>query len=192
MEYQFTLSGILLLVFAACVAVNSVMLRKRGVRAVVFGETDKSDYLLIVIVAACVFFFAAQSFLQPALGILYEPFWLSAIPGLIGLFISVIAIIILIRTLVSFGDSFRVGIDEKTPSKLVTEGMFAISRNPVYLCVLLIIAGLFLIHHNAVITAFAVVFPLMIHRQILREEKFLEAHYGEEYLAYKKKVRRYI
>jgi hypothetical protein len=37
-------------------------------------------------------------------------------------------------TLKSFGDSFRVGIDEKKPDKLVTSGMFAISRNPIYVC----------------------------------------------------------
>ena len=40
---------------------------------------------------------------------------------------------------------------------------------------------------------FAVIlFSLAIYRQVLREEKFLAAHYGEEYEKYRKKVRRYL
>jgi len=43
-----------------------------------------------------------------------------------------------------------------------------------------------------VIAVGIILFALAIHRQILREEKFLLAHYGEEYKNYRKKVRRYI
>ena len=70
--------------------------------------------------------------------------------------------------------------------------MFAISRNPIYVCFLLFFAGFFLIHCNIVIAAAIVLFSLAIHRQILREEKFLASHYGEEYGEYRKKVRRYL
>ena len=38
----------------------------------------------------------------------------------------------------------------------------------------------------------AVFFGVVIHRQILREEKFLRAHYGQEYADYCGKVRRYL
>jgi protein-S-isoprenylcysteine O-methyltransferase Ste14 len=43
-----------------------------------------------------------------------------------------------------------------------------------------------------IITVAAVGFALAIHRQIMREEKFLASHYGAEYDEYRKKARRYL
>jgi protein-S-isoprenylcysteine O-methyltransferase Ste14 len=114
------------------------------------------------------------------------------IPGWVGLALCLVALIGFALTLVSFGDSFRVGIDEHTTDKLVTSGMFAISRNPIYVCFLMFFTGLFLIHRNIVIAVSVVLFALAIHRQVLREEMFLASHYGEEYENYCKKVRRYL
>jgi len=51
---------------------------------------------------------------------------------------------------------------------------------------------LFLVHRNIVIAVSVGLFALTIHRQILREEKFLAAQYSEEYAEYRKKVRRYL
>ena len=48
-------------------------------------------------------------------------------------------------SLVSFGKSFRVGIDEEHPGSLVTTGAFAISRNPIYTSFGAILIGIFLI-----------------------------------------------
>jgi protein-S-isoprenylcysteine O-methyltransferase Ste14 len=95
-------------------------------------------------------------------------------------------------SLKSFKDSFRVGIDESKPDKLITDGIFSISRNPLYVCFFLFFIGMFLIYRNALITAAIILFPLAIHRQILREESFLKMYYGNEYEEYCKKVRRYI
>ena len=103
-----------------------------------------------------------------------------------------LAIIGFILTLISFGNSFRVGIDVKTPGKLVTTGMFSISRNPSYVCFLLFFIGLFMIYCNIVIAVAVVLFALVIHRQVLREEKFLRDYYGVEYEVYCWKVRRYL
>jgi protein-S-isoprenylcysteine O-methyltransferase Ste14 len=95
-------------------------------------------------------------------------------------------------TMKSFGDSFRVGIDENSPGKLVTTGMFAISRNPIYVGFLSFFIGMLLSYFNlAIIISFAL-FLGAIHRQILREEKFLKEHYGKEYEDYCASVRRYI
>jgi len=88
--------------------------------------------------------------------------------------------------------AFRVGIDEKKPDKLVTSGLFALSRNPLYVCFNTFLVGQFLVHRNIVIAVAAVGFALAIHRQIWREETFLSVHYGAEYEKYCKKVRRYL
>ena len=78
------------------------------------------------------------------------------------------------------------------PDKLVSSGMFAFSRNPLYVCFDMFLFGQFLIHRNIIIAVAIVGFALAIHRQILREEKFLASHYGGKYEEYRKKVRRYL
>ena len=91
-----------------------------------------------------------------------------------------------------FGNSFRVGIDEQKPDKLITTGMFAYSRNPIYVYFDMYFIGQFLIHRNIIIVAASAGFALAIHRQILREERFLSSHYGSEYDEYRSKTRRYL
>jgi protein-S-isoprenylcysteine O-methyltransferase Ste14 len=123
---------------------------------------------------------------------LIRPFWASPAPGWLGLLLAAIALAGFALTLRSFGDSFRVGIDEKTPDKLVTSGMFSVSRNPLYVCFLMFFLGQFLVNPNAALLIVIALLVLAIHRQILREEAFLAPHYGAEYAAYRRRVRRYL
>jgi len=174
------------------VLVRAAVLRKHGVRAMVFGQTDKSDFLLVPLMLTIIYSAVANTFGLPMWSVLIRPFWNNPIPGWIGVALCFVSCIGFLLTLIGFGDSFRVGIDERTPGKLITNGMFAISRNPIYVCFLLFFSGLFFVHHNIVIAAAVVVFALAIHRQVLREETFLALHYGEEYEEYCKKVRRYL
>ena len=178
--------------FVIIVLIRAAILRKRGIQVFVFGVTDKSDFLLVPAIAAIAYAVLAKTFHLPIWPALIRPFWESVLPGWFGLGLCLLAFAGIILTLVSFGTSFRVGIDEKNPDKLITTGMFSISRNPIYVCAFLFFAGLFLIHCNIVIGLSLILFALTIHRQMRREEKFLKAHYGAEYEAYCGKVRRYL
>ena len=182
----------ILLLLIACVATRAVMLRRRGIRAMVFGETDKKDFILVAVLLAVVYSAIARPLGLPMWGLLLKPFWGSGVLGWAGVALCLLALVGFVLTLVGFGDSFRVGIDENTDSKLITGGMFAVSRNPIYVSILFMLAGQFLVHRNIVITASAIFFAAMIHRQILREEEFLKNHYGREYEDYCEKVRRYL
>ena len=84
------------------------------------------------------------------------------------------------------------GIDSEQPDKLVTSGIFAVSRNPIYVAFGFILLGQFLIFSNWILLVYAVAGVLLFHRQVLREEAFLRVHYGNEYGEYCKKVRRYL
>jgi len=171
---------------------RAAVLRKRGICAIVFGKTDKSDFLLVPCVLAIAYSALAKPSGLPMWNALIRPFWSSTVPGWVGLALCVVANIGFARTLACFGESFRVGIDEDKPGDLITNGMFAISRNPIYVCFLFFLFGLFLVHRHIIITAAFVVFTLAIHRQVLREERFLAQHYGAEYDDYRRRVRRYI
>ena len=190
--FQYYASVILFAMFILMVLIRAAMLRRRGIRAIVFAETDKSDFLLVPFVLAIIYAALANSFGWPLWQPLMAPLWQSIAPGWAGLALSVVAVAGMLFALISFGDSFRVGIDEERPDKLVTTGMFALSRNPIYVCFDSFFIGLFLVHRNLIILAAVIAFALVIHRQILREEKFLHAHYGAEYKDYVCKVRRYL
>jgi protein-S-isoprenylcysteine O-methyltransferase Ste14 len=62
----------------------------------------------------------------------------------------------------------------------------------IYVCFGAFFLGQFLVHDNILTAVAVVIFSLLIHRQVLREERFLRPHYGEEYEAYCQKVRRYL
>jgi protein-S-isoprenylcysteine O-methyltransferase Ste14 len=189
---QYYISVALFAVFAALVAGRAATLRRRGIKAIVFGATDKSDFLLVPFALAIVYAACANAFGLPLWAPLKAPFWQPQAPGVFGIALCLAAVAGIAASLVSFGDSFRVGIDEQKPDRLVTSGMFAFSRNPIYVCFDAFFIGQFLIHRNAALAFAAVCFGLAIHRQILREETFLRPHYGAEYEAYCQKVRRYL
>jgi protein-S-isoprenylcysteine O-methyltransferase Ste14 len=192
MTLQNILSLSLFTLFEILVLTRAAILRQHRVRVIVFGQTDKYVYLFILstVLIACAA--AASTFGVLIWSSLIHPFWTSQAPGWIGLLLCFISTIGFLLTLISFGNSFRVGIDGNAPGKLITTGMFAISRNPVYVCMMILFAGLFLIHNNIAVTAAILLFVPVLHRQILREERFLASHYGDEYSEYLKKTRRYL
>jgi protein-S-isoprenylcysteine O-methyltransferase Ste14 len=115
----------------------------------------------------------------------------SAAIKITGAVVVTTGFIILIWAFVSFGDSWRVGFDTKTPGRLVTAGVFAFSRNPTYLFLNLWFWGIFLLNGTLIFLIFAVVATLHLHYQILREEKFLIGLYGQAYQDYWARTGRY-
>jgi protein-S-isoprenylcysteine O-methyltransferase Ste14 len=81
----------------------------------------------------------------------------------------------------------------KPVSRVVQDGPFRYSRNPGYLALTMIYAGIAVLR-NALWAV--VLLPLVLHvieREVIeREERYLERSFGEEYLAYKARVRRWV
>jgi protein-S-isoprenylcysteine O-methyltransferase Ste14 len=110
----------------------------------------------------------------------------------IGIMFCYIGLIIFLLALISFGKSWRIGIDENNTNELITGGIFKCSRNPIFLFMDLYFIGIMLIYPNIVFIIIAVCTVIGIHSQIIREEQFLQNKFGEEYREYKKRTRRYI
>jgi protein-S-isoprenylcysteine O-methyltransferase Ste14 len=94
--------------------------------------------------------------------------------------------------LLALRESWRLGIDRKTPGPLVTDGIFAWSRNPIYVGLDLMIVGTFLIQGRLIFLVLATAFVAMLHLVIRREERFLSETYGDAYRNYCARVGRYI
>jgi len=115
----------------------------------------------------------------------------SAAARLTGMVLVTLGFTVLAWAFYSFGNSWRVGFDTKTPGVLVTSGIFAWSRNPIYLFLDLWFVGVFLINGTLVFLVFALLALAHLHYQILREEKFLNGLYGEPYGDYRSRTTRY-
>lgn len=89
-------------------------------------------------------------------------------------------------------DSWRAGIPEKDKTKLVTDGIYKFSRNPAFVGFDFMYIGILLMFFNIGTLLFSLFSIMMLHMQILQEEKYMARTFGEEYLEYKKKVFRYI
>ena len=78
-------------------------------------------------------------------------------------------------------------------SSLVTWGVYAITRNPMYLGLLIILTGWAMFLSNAPAFLLLAVFVLYInHFQIKPEERTLAVLFGQDYVAYQGRVRRWI
>ena len=76
---------------------------------------------------------------------------------------------------------------------LVTEGLYRFSRNPIYLGLTLVYLGLALgISSLGALALLPIVLAVMQVGVIRREERYLERKFGERYLAYKSRVRRWL
>ncbi|OLQ92210.1 hypothetical protein BIY21_12290 [Vibrio ponticus] len=78
-------------------------------------------------------------------------------------------------------------------SSVVDTGIFAYSRNPMYLALLILLFGIGYWQQNMVCLLLPIGFVFYMNRfQILPEERALEKLFGEQYLAYKQRVRRWL
>ena len=79
------------------------------------------------------------------------------------------------------------------PNMLHTKGAFRYTRNPMYLDITIGLLGFAILMSSFINFCFPILFlVLMDIIYIRREEKILEVEFGEEYLEYKNKVRRWI
>jgi protein-S-isoprenylcysteine O-methyltransferase Ste14 len=111
---------------------------------------------------------------------------------LIGAVLLICSLVIFILALTAFGHSWRVGIDEKTPGELVSRGVFVVTRNPIFLSLIVYASGTFLIYGRLVLLVFWVLIVAGLRYQVNQEEKFLLDRYGRAYEEYKARTGRYI
>jgi protein-S-isoprenylcysteine O-methyltransferase Ste14 len=90
------------------------------------------------------------------------------------------------------GNSWRVGIDKANRTELVARGLFRISRNPIFLGMIVQLLGLMLVQPDAVTLAVLVTAYVLISAQIRLEEAHLQALHGDSFAEFRAKVRRWL
>ena len=188
------------LLFVILITGKTILLKRKGVP--VSSNTKKSalvKYILYPIFLLIIILFISE-LVKPAFNFTY-----SVLPELLtqnlfnyislkvlGTALITISLIFMAFTLYNFSKSLRFGMDSKNLGKLITTGIFSISRNPFFISIILYFAGIALIYPNLFFIAMAVLTTISIHFFILKEEEFLRKNYEEEYKKYTKNVRRYL
>jgi protein-S-isoprenylcysteine O-methyltransferase Ste14 len=187
---QHYLASLTLLLLVALVIFRVSHMRRHGVDAMLFGKLDKKDLLIPPFALFYFYQVFARTFELP--GVSNQQFFKSVPISWFGILLCLGGLILFLFSITSFGSSFRVGIDVDNPDKLVTTGVFAITRNPIYVAFWIVLLGQFLVFPNRILLLYLGGATWLFHRQVLLEEAFLEEHYGQEYSEYCARVRRYV
>jgi protein-S-isoprenylcysteine O-methyltransferase Ste14 len=126
-------------------------------------------------------------FLLPVAQVLHSPWrYLGIIPLILGSTLNILADQAFKRhetTVKPFEES----------TYLVTDGVFRLSRNPMYLGFVLLLAGIAILLGSATPWIGVVVFPFLMENRFIRtEEAMLGARFGDSWLEYKRRVRRWL
>jgi protein-S-isoprenylcysteine O-methyltransferase Ste14 len=184
--------------FLIVFVIRSVWLRlKTGVNPFTFNKTDDAhgyngkvftviSLLELVIVGIYAFKIEWYKYLLP--------FWYLENEAIfkLGWGFLILSLILVWVAQSQMANSWRIGIDEKNKTKLVTGGLFSISRNPIFLGIMIANIGLFLVIPNAFTLLIISLSTISINTQIRLEEAFLKQEFKNQYLEYLKKVRRWV
>lgn len=188
----------LLIYFLLVFVIRSVWLKlKTGVNPLTFNKTDDAhgyngkvftviSFLELIVVGIYAFKIEWYKYLLP--------FWYLENDSLvkIGWGFLILSLIVVWIAQSQMANSWRIGIDEKNKTELVTKGLFSISRNPIFLGIMIANIGLFLVIPNAFTLLIFSLSTISINTQIRLEEEFLKREFGNDYLVYAKKVRRWL
>ena len=102
----------------------------------------------------------------------------------VGLVIYGLGVLLCLVSVSNFAKPAENGINLK--------GLYRVSRNPMYVAYFIYFLGCVLLTQSLILLAILLVFQISAHWIILSEERWCVKKFGEEYIKYMKKVRRYI
>jgi protein-S-isoprenylcysteine O-methyltransferase Ste14 len=183
--------------FAAFFWRSFVVWKRTGVNPLVFKGSDNAhDYigrvfklLFAAVVAAVAVYSISEQLYQYLTPITWlESRWLRAA----GVVILLASLAWTVVAQAQMGESWRIGIDEEHRTPLVRKGVFGVSRNPIFLGMMLTLMGLFLVLPNAVTLLVLGLGVVLIQIQVKLEEEFLSSAHGKDYAEYRRDVRRWL
>lgn len=101
-----------------------------------------------------------------------------------GFCIGMLGDVVFLLSVLCMRDSWRAGISDKDKTELVTNDIYRFSRNPAFLGFDLMYIGMLLLYGNLLTLGFSVFAIIMLHLQILQEERYLADTFGMSYQEY--------
>ncbi len=145
--------------------------------------------ILLAVELDLVLFWALAVFLlhwdRPLLPVRHEA--TLAVPGTVLVFLGAA---LALRARLRLGRWFTGTLGVKVGHELATDGPYAVTRHPMYTGLLAMVLGAALVWDSAATLALAVLLVVPFHLQARIEEPLLEAHFGEAYREYRRRVPR--
>ena len=104
-----------------------------------------------------------------------------------GIVLGVAGTFLFALSVITMKDSWRAGLAENDETEMITNGIYALSRNPAFLGFDCVYVGFVLMFFNVPLLLFSVFAMVMLHLQILQEEQYMIRVFGDTYLHYKSK-----
>ena len=185
---------VLLSVFYMSYILKMFLLKCHGITGNLLGKGDKPQAArtiekCLITATAIGAFVQFGSVIFPGV---IRPFLVSAPIRVIGVGLLLCGNLFFILAMITLGNNWRAGFDRRQDTDLVTKGIYKISRNPAFVGFDFLYIGCATAFSNMANVAAALVAVILFHIQILGEEKYLVETFGEEYMRYKSKVRRYL
>jgi protein-S-isoprenylcysteine O-methyltransferase Ste14 len=115
--------------------------------------------------------------------------WLQVV----GIFVTVVGIMLTVIAQYSMGNSWRIGVDPDERTTLVTKGAFNLVRNPIFTAMLVTCIGLTLTIPNVISVVGLVALIVALEVQVRYvEEPYLITAQGETYQTYSGRVGRFL
>lgn len=124
--------------------------------------------------------------------ILFELSFMPMPVRIAGIILGIAGDLVFLTAVLTMKNSWRAGIPDTDRTEFVSHGIYRYSRNPAFLGFDMMYAGILLMYFNWALLALTIWAMVMLHLQILQEEKYLPTVFGSEYLEYKKHTRRYL
>jgi protein-S-isoprenylcysteine O-methyltransferase Ste14 len=122
---------------------------------------------------------------------IYAPLLLNIPLRYIGVAMNALGSILFFVSVIVMDKSWRVGIDQRSTAKLVTNGIYSFSRNPAYLAFDMMFLGVAITFGDIGLALFGMIAGFSLHKLILKEELHLEKKFKKDYINYKNAVGRY-
>lgn len=189
-KLNYIVLALLVLVFFYGIYFGKMLVQKRhGIRTHQIGRRkEKSIHTVETLMSIATFGTPVAQLLSIVFGWNHLP----ANARFTGFLVGMLGNVIFLFSVVCMKDSWRAGIPDSDRTQLITKGIYRYSRNPAFLGFDLMYIGVVLMYGNMLTLGFSVFAIIMLHLQILQEEKYLEGVFGEDYAKYKKQVARYL
>jgi protein-S-isoprenylcysteine O-methyltransferase Ste14 len=172
---------------------KQIFLRKKGIHTnrLAKGRKPPKTAALETALLAATYGIAAIQYASVFFSRFMRSFTLPVSIRWIGIAFTGAGVIFFVLAITSMRDSWRAGVDETQKTSIVTRGIYKFSRNPAFVGFDLLYIGSALALPNMISIFSAFIGILLLHFQILEEEKYLPRAFGDEYLQYKSRTPRY-
>lgn len=168
---------------------------QQGVSVLAFNTQRKTPAEIMLVLIAIVFdgYLIIRPFWSEA-DTLAAYFPVSLTVNILGACLMLAGLTLAVLSQIMMGTSWKIGVPKGKEDKqeLITTGLYAFSRNPIYVGIMMFLLGGSLVAPSILtgICLFGTFF--LVQKVITREEAYMHSMFGEQYDTYTQKVRRWL